>query len=180
MMPMPRAVVGLDDEGLLVDAVFLVLAPDLGQQRVHVGRRHSPPWPRGVDLAAGGEQRVDQPGVDAQQLAEALAHFLVALEVPALAPHRPAGLQRRQQVLLVQVFQDARRAGGQVVVEQDGAGVEVLQAQPALAQRRLQRQLLAVGQRQVVLRLSSGSTEPRRTFSPAMPKISARRARLAR
>ena len=57
----------------------------------------------------------------------------------ALAAHRPARMQRRQQVLLVQVFQDAGRAGRQVVVEQDGAGVEVLQPDaPARAHHGLQ------------------------------------------
>ena len=145
-----RALVGLDDdEGLLADAVFLVLAAHLGQQRIDVGAQaFAAAGLADVDLAAAGEQRVDEPRVDAEQLAEALAHFFIALEVAALAPHAPAGLQRRQQVLLVQVFQNARRAGREVVVQQDGAGVEVLEPQPvARALRRLQRQRLAVGQR---------------------------------
>jgi hypothetical protein len=118
------------------------------------------------------EHRVDQPGVDAQQLAEALGHFFVALEMLALAAHAPARMQRRQQVLLVQVFQNAGRAGGQVVVEQDGAGVEILQAQAALAAHDgLQRDLLAIGQVDDGGSLISGLMEPMRTFSPAMWKM---------
>ena len=46
----------------------------------------------------------------------------------AFAPHRPARVQRRQQVLLVQVFQNAGDTRRQVVVQQDGAGVKVLDA----------------------------------------------------
>ncbi len=144
------AVVGLDDdERLFVDAVFLVLAPDLGQLRIHGGAK-------GLDAGAFAEvqafavaeERMDEPGVDAQELAEALGHLLVALEMAALAAHSPAGMQGRQQVLLVQFLQDAWRAGGQVVVEQDGAGVEVLEPQAALvAHDRLQRDRVAVGQR---------------------------------
>jgi hypothetical protein len=87
------------------------------------------------------------PRIDAQQLAEALGDLLVAAEVVALAPHRPARVHRRQQVLLVEVLQDARRAGREVAVEQDRAGIEILDAQaPAGAHHRLQRHGLAVGQ----------------------------------
>ncbi len=101
-----------------------------------------------IDLAALREHRIDEPGVHAQQLGELLGHLLVALEVVALAPHRPAGMQRRQQVLLVQVVEHPGQPGRQVVVEQDGAGVEVLQAQaPAIAQQRLHREVAAVRQR---------------------------------
>ena len=145
-----RALVGLDDDKrLFVNAVFLVLAADLDQQRIDVvAQAFAAARLVDVDLAAAGEHGVDQPRVDTEQLAKALAHFFVAAEVAALAPHAPAGLQRRQQVLLVQLFQNARRAGRQIVVEQDGAGVEVLQAEPvAHALGRLQRHLFAVGQR---------------------------------
>ena len=50
------------------------------------------------DLAALREHRVDEPRVHAEQLGEFLRHFLVALEVMGLPAHRPAGMQRRQQV----------------------------------------------------------------------------------
>jgi hypothetical protein len=50
-------------------------------------------------------------------------------------------------VLLVQVFQHFRQAGRQVVVQQNGAGVEVLQPEPAAgAHQRLDGQRGAVGQ----------------------------------
>ncbi len=139
-----------DHEGLLADAVFLVLAPQLAQQDIDVrAQRLESGRLAQVDGAAVHEHRVDEPGVDADQLAEALAHVFVALVVTALAPHRHARLQRWQQVLLVQVFQDAGCASGQVVVEQDGAGIEVLQAQAvALALHRLERERVAIGQGQ--------------------------------
>ena len=46
--------------------------------------------------------------------------------------HRPAGMQRWQQELLVQVAQDVRDAGRKIVVEQDGARVEVLESDAAV------------------------------------------------
>ena len=50
--------------------------------------------------------------------------------------------------LLIEVLQDFRDAGGKIVVEQDGAGVEVVQTEPVLPMRdqRLQHQALAVRQ----------------------------------
>ncbi len=163
--------VGLDDdERLLVDAVFLVLAPTLPSSASTLLRTQSRPvLVAEVDLAALRVHRVDEPRVHAQQLGELLRHFLVAAQVIRLAPHRPAGVQRRQQVLLVQAFQHLRHAAGQVVVEQDGAGVEVLQPEPAAcAQQRLQHQ----SRRRRPARPSVGclmpaSSVPRRTFSPA-------------
>ena len=140
--------VGLDDdERLLVDAVFLVLAPDLAEQRLGVAHQAVGAGAVAeVDLAAAREHRVDQPRVHAQQLGELLRHFFVGLEVVGLAPHRPAGVQRRQQVLLVQVLQHLGHAGRQVVVEQDGAGVEVLQPEPpARAHQRLEVSSLPSG-----------------------------------
>src|SRR5574343_1015221 len=87
-------VVGLDhDKGLLVDAVFLVLALDLGEQRIHIAAQAFHAGALGkVDLAALVEHRVDQPGVDAQHLAKALGHFLVALvhaPLPSLISNIP-------------------------------------------------------------------------------------------
>ena len=67
--------------------------------------------------------------------------------MPALAAGRPACVQGRQQVLLIQVFQYAGHAGAQVVVEQNGAGVKVFEAQAALAAHHgLQRHGIAAGQ----------------------------------
>jgi hypothetical protein len=137
-----------DDEGLLVDAVFLVLAAHLGELRVG-GRLQRLQALLAVQLDAL-EHRRDEPGVHAQQLAEALGHLLVGAEVLALAPHRPASVQRRQQVLLVQAHQLRRRAVGEVAVEQDGAGVEALEHQPAaLAHQRLDDDAVAVGHAQL-------------------------------
>ena len=87
--------------------------------------------------------------VNADELAKALAQLVVALDVGAQAPQAAAGMQRRQQVLLVQVFQNTGHAAGKLVVEQDGAGVEVFHHQTgAHALRRLQRDAVAARQLQ--------------------------------
>ena len=141
--------VGLDDdEGLFLDAVFLVLAADLAEQRFGVAHQAFLPRAIGeIHFAATREQRVNEPRVHAEQLGEFLRDLFIGLEVIRLAPHRPAGVQRRQQVLLVDVLQYLRDAGRQVVVEQDRAGVEVLQPEPpAVAHQGLERQCIAVGQ----------------------------------
>ena len=100
-----------------------------------------------IHLAALAEHGVDQPRVDAQQLAKALGHLFITGKVLAFAPHAPTRVQRGQQKLLVQVFQDAGDARAQVVVEQDGAGVKVFQPQAGfVADHRLQGHHIAVGQ----------------------------------
>ena len=143
------AVVGLDHhKGLLVDAVLFVFALDLGQQCVHIAGQavHARALVK-VHVAAAVKHRVNQPRVDAQQLAKALGDFFIALKMLALAPHMPARVQGRQQVLLVQVFQNAGDARRQVVVEQNRAGVKVLEAQARFAaDHRLQRYAFAIGQ----------------------------------
>ena len=63
----------------------------------------------------------------------------------ALAPRAPARVQGRQQVLLVNFFQNAGHAGGQIGVEQNRAGVKILHAQaPLAAKDRFERHSLAV------------------------------------
>jgi len=67
--------------------------------------------------------------------------------VVGLAAHGPAGVQRRQHDLVAQALQDGRDASRQVVVEQDGTGVEAVQAEPVGgADERFEEQALAVGQ----------------------------------
>ncbi len=80
-----------------------------------------------VDAAADREGRVDAPRVDADGLGEIVGHLVVGGEMVGLAAHRPAGVHRRQHALVLQALQDGRNAGRQVVVEQDGAGVEAVQ-----------------------------------------------------
>ena len=64
-----------------------------------------------------------------------------------LAARRPAGMQRRQHELAAEPLEDLRHPGREVIVEQDGAGVEVGKSKPvALAHQRLQRQRRAVRQ----------------------------------
>ena len=86
------AVVGLDHhKGLLVDAVFLVFAPDLSQQGIDLRLQPIYALVLGkIDLAALGVHRIDQPGVYAQQFGKALANLLISLKVPRFAAHRPA------------------------------------------------------------------------------------------
>ena len=65
----------------------------------------------------------------------------------ALAPRRPGRVQGRQQVLFMNLLQDAGHTGAQVGVEQDRAGVKVFHTQPPFAaDHRLQRDRVAVGQ----------------------------------
>ena len=104
-----------------------------------------------VQFADQRVHRVDQPRVHAQQLGKLLGHLFVVLQVRVLAARRSRGVQRRQQVLLVQAAHQRRRAGREFVVEQDRAGVEVLQPEPPFgADQRLDRQAAAVGQRHLL------------------------------
>ena len=129
----------------------LVLAADLAEQRVGVA--HQALGARAVaevDLAAAGEHRIDQPRIHAQQLGELLRHLFIGREMVGLAANGPAGMQRRQEVLLVQAFENLRDAGRQVVVEEDRAGVEILQAEPVPgAQQRLDGEGAAIRQRDI-------------------------------
>ena len=142
-------VVGLDHhKGFVGDAVFLVLAADLAEQSVDVGAQavHARVLLE-VDLATLVEHRVDEPRVHVEQLAKALGHFFVGLEMVALAPRRPSRVQWRQEVLLVQVFQNTGHPSAQIVVEQNRARVEVLEHQAVLgAHQRLQGDGLTAGQ----------------------------------
>ena len=96
-------VVGLDDgKRLLVDAVFLVLAAGFGEHLVHLGRQRIHAGAVGQTDSVGlGKNRVDEPGVDTDQLAKTFGQLFVTLEVAALAAHCPAGVQWWQQVLFM-------------------------------------------------------------------------------
>ena len=93
---------------------------------------------------------------------------VVSGEMLRLAPRGPARVQRRQHGLL-QVLQNVRHAGGQVVVEQHHAGIEIVQPRRLpLRMQRLQRQRAAVGQLQRAwAAVISGSRLPMRTLIPA-------------
>nr|GEU28634.1 hypothetical protein [Tanacetum cinerariifolium] len=146
--------VGLDDhERLLVlHAVFLVLLLDFREQRIDVGRQAFIALAGAeVHRVALGVQRVEHPRIDADQLAEFLGHFVIRVQVVALAAQRPARVQRRQQALLVYVLQDLGDAGRQVVIEQNRARIEILQSHAAAvgrAHQRFDHQQITVGQRQ--------------------------------
>ena len=103
------SVVGFDDDKrFFVDAKFFVFASNFGQQHVDIGGQAFHARALGkIHLAALREHGVDQPRVYAEQLAKALGHFFVVGEMLAFASHTPTRMQWRQQVLLVQVFQDA-------------------------------------------------------------------------
>ena len=103
---------------------------------------------RQVHVVAGFKAWIDEPVVNPDEFAKAPRQLFVALEVRALAPQGPTGLQRREQVLLVKVFEDAGNAGVQVVVEQDRAGVEVFHPDAAVGtHHRLQRNSFAAWHR---------------------------------
>ena len=108
-----RTVVGFDhDEGLVLDAVLFVFAANFGQQRIDLRRQSLHARVLGKVQPFGlGKQGMNQPVVNAQHLAKALGHLFIALKVTRFAAHAPAGVQRRQQVLLVQLFQNTRHPG---------------------------------------------------------------------
>ena len=143
------AIVRLDHhKRLLLDAVFLVLSAHLGQQGFHLGAQVVQAA-RGaqVDRAAALKHGVYQPGVSAEQFAQALGHLFIALEMRALAPGRPGRMQGRQQVLLVQVLKNARHAGVEIGVEQNRAGIKVFHANaPFATNHGLQCHAVAIGQ----------------------------------
>ena len=68
-----------------------------------------------IHLATMREIRIDEPGIDVEQLGELIRHAVVSGEMLRLAPRGPACLQRRQNVLL-QILQDVRNARGKVLV----------------------------------------------------------------
>ena len=143
--------IGLDDdEGLRLDAVFAVPGARAGQYGIHLGGQTVLPGPfPEIDPIADGEIRIDQPGIDTDGCGETAGDFPEGREVIGFAPRRPAGMERRNDRLFVQIFQDVRNPGRQIVVEQDGVRVEIpeYQATPlgAGAQQGLQHQALAIG-----------------------------------
>ena len=124
--------IGLDDDvGRLVDFIFLVFFADQIEHRGDVGGQAVFTLAlMEIDTATDRKCRVDAPRVDADRLGEIIGHFVISGEMVGLAAHRPAGMDRRQHDLFVQALQDGRNAGRQIVVEQDGAGIETLQPEP--------------------------------------------------
>ncbi|MNR01196.1 hypothetical protein D3C85_1169940 [compost metagenome] len=140
--------VGLHDHVRLVaDAVFAVLDADFFQHLFHqLGQLVLALARLEVEALGGEEVGVDQPRVDRQHLREVGDHLVVGGKVVGLAPHRPAGVQRRQQVLF-DVLQDVGQAGGEVVVEQHDAGAEAVGQHHAVAAplQRLDGDDVAIG-----------------------------------
>jgi hypothetical protein len=100
-----------------------------------------------IDAATDGKGRVDAPRVDADIPGEVAGHFVVGGKVVGLAAHRPTGVERRKDELLVQVAQDIRDSGREIVVEQDGAGVEAVEPEAGWrADQRFEQEGLAVGE----------------------------------
>ena len=103
-----------------------------------------------VDRAANAEFRIDQPWIEIKVLGKGHGDILIGSEMPGLAPHMPAGVQRRNHILFVEAAQNLRNPTRQIVVEQDCARVEVIQAKPATGgaepAQRLEHQGLPIGQ----------------------------------
>jgi len=93
--------------------------------------------------------------------------------VIGFAAHRPAGMQGRQQALFVDVFEDGGQARRQIVVQQDGARIEVFQADAPPVGGTLQglqhkrgairqldwRRFLHIGRQAAKAHIQSGLTE---------------------
>ena len=142
------ACIGLDHHvGRLVYAVFLVFFPhdveygsDIGGQAILALTFVE------VDAAADREGRIDAPGIDADFLGEVSGHFVIGGEMIGFPAHGPAGVERRQDELFVEVLENFRDAGRKVVVEQDRARVETIEPEAVLrAHQRFEQQVLAVG-----------------------------------
>ena len=123
-----------NDKGLFLDSVFLVFTFDLGEQGINVGSEaiHAQAFLK-IHFATLGKHRIDQPWINAQQLAKAFREFFIRLEMLRFAAHMPARMQRRQQKLLVHFFQNTRHACAQVIVEQNRAWVKIFEPQTAMA-----------------------------------------------
>jgi hypothetical protein len=76
-----------------------------------------------IDLTAGCEVRIDEPGIDAYELGKFIYDRIVRSEMLRFQPRRPAAVQRRNYRLL-EILQDGRYTRRQVVVQQYNAGVE--------------------------------------------------------
>ena len=118
--------VGLDhDEGRLVDAQLAVLGASALEHLAHgLGQTLLAGTRLEIHAAADAPEGVDHPRIDADEVGELGGDIVVETEVLALAAAVPAGLGRRHDGL-VDATQDVRHAGGEVVVEQHHAGVEV-------------------------------------------------------
>ena len=90
-----------------MDAVLFVFAFDLGEQAIDIGLQtfHAGAI-RKINFTALVKHGVDQPWINAEQFAKAFADFFITLEVLAFTANTPTRMQRGQQVLLVQIFQD--------------------------------------------------------------------------
>ena len=53
--------------------------------------------------------------------------MVISGEMIGFSPHGPTGMEGWQDELLMQIFQDVRDACRQVVVEQNGAGIEAIE-----------------------------------------------------
>jgi len=140
--------VGLDDEErLLVDAAGGVGGADLGEELG--GGVGEPVFPfLALEIQAGHDavRRNEVPGIESDRLGEVGGDAGVDLGVVRFAPRVPARHQGRDHVLLAESAQNRWHAGREVVVEQDGAGVEVGEPQPvAAAHQGLDEHALALG-----------------------------------
>jgi hypothetical protein len=77
-----------------------------------------------VDQAAAAEYRVDEPGVDAEELGKFRGNIPVMGKMVRLQTITPAECERRDH-RLAEVFQDRRASGGQIVVEQHETRLKV-------------------------------------------------------
>ena len=99
-----------------------------------------------VHLAAHAEVRIDEPWVDADERRELVGDRGIRREVMRLLAVVPAGGKRRHDGL-VDLREHRRRTRRQVVVQQDHARVEVVQAHaPAVALHGLERERRAVAE----------------------------------
>ena len=130
-----RATVGFnDDERLFLNTVFFVFSFNFAQQHVGMALRTGAVFGFGkVNFTAFFIKRVNQPRVYTHQFGKTFDDFFVVFEIRAFKALAAGGVQGRQQVLLLDVFQNTRHPGQQLVIEQNGARVKVFEPQTAAA-----------------------------------------------
>jgi len=116
-----------DNERLFLDTVLLVFPADFRQDRMDTrGKTFFPFMFAEIDMAALGKERIEQPGIDPQHFGEPFGNIVVCGEMIALAAYCPAGMQWREQTLLINVLQYFRCSRRKIVIQENRTRIEII------------------------------------------------------